>query len=654
MSPRPLTLLLLLLTFTLFLAVSSNWVFNATKYTKHIRTIEHGKLFLTSATSPDGLTFEQPLIHVWGTDYYTQGYAQGRLSAESIRQMHFVETPVWFKLGDMARGSVNGYLPEDLQKLMKEATGDDIPKAMFTALDWVYRYQLNYTNSQIVQIDEEIKGIAQGFCDEINSQNSEKSKNNNKNNDKNNSPTHTAQECIPADAYIQIRAMNIFPELVRMGCTITASWGDAHIGLRPSLKGKKDDLISSRLLDFGVGPFVNNSHLIVRHFEKFIKKNNSVNFVTQGFPGFAGVVTSVSEFASQSQKVFLDFVDREGDSGHRAPESSFSSEKTQNELLIEKYIPQDERLNTKMDLIQANLFHVENNIRAEEFKSAKLNPKMPNSQTRLEYNTWFQNAMGKLNTPTWIQTVNEYNFLKHSYPTHSLLSLSKDDALIELWLEKITKQQFQLDSAQLQSYYSTNLSASPQNLHGTRPGNYLGLSDIFTIRILIELGNTLEQITALAQKNTRTWPIFLGFGTSIKTPERHVKVNDVLSPYLLMTYEREQVRLWNDETVGDLSTHNTMNSVIFIDRRPQPSPDVSMEAHLESQWGKFDIDWYLQTVPQNFSSGDVHAAIYDWNERIVYISVGRIDESYNWVENGKAFQRPWAAYNWQQLIKEGY
>jgi hypothetical protein len=77
---------------------------------------------------------------------------------------------------------------------------------------------------------------------------------------------------------------------------------------------------------------------------------------------------------------------------------------------------------------------------------------MPNSQTRLEYNTWFQNAMGKLNTPTWIQTVNEYNFLKHSYPTHSLLSLSKDDALIELWLEKITKQQFQLDSAQLQSY----------------------------------------------------------------------------------------------------------------------------------------------------------------------------------------------------------
>jgi len=104
MSPRPLTLLLLLLTFTLFLAVSSNWVFNATKYTKHIRTIEHGKLFLTSATSPDGLTFEQPLIHVWGTDYYTQGYAQGRLSAESIRQMHFVETPVWFKLGDMARG----------------------------------------------------------------------------------------------------------------------------------------------------------------------------------------------------------------------------------------------------------------------------------------------------------------------------------------------------------------------------------------------------------------------------------------------------------------------------------------------------------------------------------------------------------------------
>lgn len=55
-----------------------------------------------------------------------------------------------------------------------------------------------------------------------------------------------------------IRATNLFPDLVRMACSVIGSWGPANA---PG----HDGLIQSRLLDFGAGPFPNASVIIVQH-----------------------------------------------------------------------------------------------------------------------------------------------------------------------------------------------------------------------------------------------------------------------------------------------------------------------------------------------------------------------------------------------------
>lgn len=67
-----------------------------------------------------------------------------------------------------------------------------------------------------------------------------------------------------------------------MACTAVGAWG------RGSETGK---LIQLRALDFGGGPFVNNTVMVVYRSEE----KNSRAFVSVTFPGFVGVITGVAQ-----------------------------------------------------------------------------------------------------------------------------------------------------------------------------------------------------------------------------------------------------------------------------------------------------------------------------------------------------------------------
>ena len=55
-----------------------------------------------------------------------------------------------------------------------------------------------------------------------------------------------------------------------------------------------------RSLDFGAGPFANNTLLLVHH-----PSGGAQPFASLTFPGFAGVVTGLSPSAAVSEKVRL-------------------------------------------------------------------------------------------------------------------------------------------------------------------------------------------------------------------------------------------------------------------------------------------------------------------------------------------------------------
>ena len=95
---------------------------------------------------------------------------------------------------------------------------------------------------------------------------------------------------------IDIKRVNMLPELIRMACTAFGAWGKASHGSAGS------PLVQVRALDFGAGPFANYSVIAVN-------RNSGMRaFATVGFPGFVGVVTGIAQDGiGVSEKVWMTY-----------------------------------------------------------------------------------------------------------------------------------------------------------------------------------------------------------------------------------------------------------------------------------------------------------------------------------------------------------
>lgn len=89
----------------------------------------------------------------------------------------------------------------------------------------------------------------------------------------------------------------MFPELIRMACTAFGAWGPA--------KTSGTGLIQLRALDFGSGPWARNTVVSVHRGDP---ADPDHAFVTVCFPGFAGVITGVSQNGiGISEKVWMTY-----------------------------------------------------------------------------------------------------------------------------------------------------------------------------------------------------------------------------------------------------------------------------------------------------------------------------------------------------------
>ena len=158
-------------------------------------------------------------------------------------------------------------LPEWLQKLIKDSAPSVVPAAVRIALEYIYSLQEPFLLRSSIEPVAEMDGIATGVCS-------------------------TRSECDIGKMISTIRASNLFPDLVRMQCSMLGAWGKANAPGSPNL-------IQLRSLDFGAGPFPNASTIIVQH------PTNGNPFVSLSFPGFTGVVTGVSSKISLSEKVWM-------------------------------------------------------------------------------------------------------------------------------------------------------------------------------------------------------------------------------------------------------------------------------------------------------------------------------------------------------------
>ncbi len=164
--------------------------------------------------------------------------------------------------------------PEPLQKILSviQVRGAiAAPAAFRAALAWVWETQKPYAPEYILN---EFKGMGDGMCASLRS-----------------------PGCNSTAWTQSISELNMLPELLRMKCTLYGAWGKAT---------PNQELIQLRALDFGGGPFAN--YTIAAVYRDATPTDDSNAFVSVTFPGFAGVITGVSQRGiGVSEKVWMTY-----------------------------------------------------------------------------------------------------------------------------------------------------------------------------------------------------------------------------------------------------------------------------------------------------------------------------------------------------------
>lgn len=218
-----------------------------------VNTTTNGKLYELS--SMDGVSMK--ILHTSGTAE-EMGRAQGELLGAWGAEFLDNRIPVFLE------GLIRQIkLPAWLEKIVDGKVGVDAAEAVLGAIYDVEAAEINKARSDV---DDEMAGIAQGLCD-----------------------SGAVPDCSVNNLRRRLQHLNMFPELVKMTCSMMGAWGSA------TADGK---LIQLRTLDFGTGPWANYSVVHVHH------PNEGNPFVTLSFPGFVGAITGFSSRVAISEKVW--------------------------------------------------------------------------------------------------------------------------------------------------------------------------------------------------------------------------------------------------------------------------------------------------------------------------------------------------------------
>lgn len=164
--------------------------------------------------------------------------------------------------------------PEPLQAILRviQVKGAlAAPEAFRKAMSWVWETEKSFVPQYII---DEMNGMAVGMCDSL-----------------------RTPGCNSTEWATTISQLNMLPELIRMACTAYGAWGKATGG---------NGLIQMRALDFGGGPFAN--YTVAAVYRDAAPTDDSNAFVSITFPGFAGVITGVSQRGiGVSEKVWMTY-----------------------------------------------------------------------------------------------------------------------------------------------------------------------------------------------------------------------------------------------------------------------------------------------------------------------------------------------------------
>lgn len=181
--------------------------------------------------------------------------------------------------------------------------------------------------------------------------------------------------------------------------------------------------------------------------------------------------------------------------------------------------------------------------------------------------------------------------------------------------------------------------------YALQPGSYEGEPDVFVMRDILEHSKTRVEAEAYMQSASRTWGIWLGIG------DFETQVMDIVG------YQQASSIPYTDVTMPSQTEMPYMESMIYVDKHPQPSHD-GVNGTLPTSLGDFYGDMTPENariVVQYHQTGDAHIAMYDYGDNRLLFSIGRINEDGNYgpvdgdLSSWKSYNRPYLAYDMNDL-----
>ena len=180
-----------------------------------------------------------------------------------------------------------------------------------------------------------------------------------------------------------------------------------------------------------------------------------------------------------------------------------------------------------------------------------------------------------------------------------------------------------------------------------QPGSFDGQPDVFVLRHILEFSESREAAERYMRTAHRTWAIWVGLG-------------DYASQrFDIVAYNQSASVTYTDVTMPGLTGQPYLESVVYVDRHGQPSYEGAagtLPTALTDFYGNISLET-TKIIMKFHGSGDHHIAVYNYRDRQMYLSVGRVNaDGYYGPQGGdldlwKAFNRPYLKFNMDDLFE---
>uniref|UniRef100_A0A6B2L4U1 Acid ceramidase N-terminal domain-containing protein n=1 Tax=Arcella intermedia TaxID=1963864 RepID=A0A6B2L4U1_9EUKA len=133
-----------------------------------------------------------------------------------------------------------------------------------------------------------------------------------------------------------------------------------------------------------------------------------------------------------------------------------------------------------------------------------------------------------------------------------------------------------------------------------------------------------------------------------RTCSIHVGLGDPQN-FKLVEYGYDYIQVYDDVNYPVYEGHPKMKNLVYVNKHKQPSKEPCLGEALQEGYGSIDAEYLIRYVAAPHQTGDSHAAVYDFAQDSIYVSIASPYINGSFVP---AYDRQYTKFNMTQLFSE--